>query len=146
MPAHQRTPVVNAEDDDRHFHEIDADRHLRPRGMERVGGGHGGMGPMGGLEQRQTQWSHNCMARDTFPAQCPVAFASWWSAKLTWLRLQQGWAGFQLRGLGGGGGQYSPLAKPPPVKASIDGPREILPILRPGPRGGPDSKLGKKKK
>ena len=50
------------------------------------------------------------------------------------LTIAMWWAGVQLR-LGGGGGRYSPLARPPPLKkGSIDGPPKILPRLTPGPR------------
>ena len=48
-------------------------------------------------------------------------------------------------GLSLGGGQYSPLASPPPPqKAKLTPLPQILPRLTPGPRGDQDPKFGKK--
>ena len=55
-------------------------------------------------------------------------------------RVGEGWAGFRLRG-GGGGSRYSPLASPPPP---IDGPQNPA-ATDPWAGGGPDPKFGKKK-
>ena len=74
------------------------------------------------------------------------------TSHVTSRRFLQAWAGFRLRGGGGGGCRYSPLAGPlpqPPQKDQLTPPPpppQILWRLTPGPGGDPDLKVTKKRK